>query len=80
MRPAWLPRDIIAPASAAEKDAVRVAQRAMRVEPTGEMDTATKTSLRGIQYVFGLPVTGHLDEATAIKIDGLRPYSLQGDE
>jgi hypothetical protein len=51
----------------------------MRVEPTGEMDAATKTSLRGIQYVFGLPVTGHLDEATAIKIDGLRPYSLQED-
>lgn len=80
MKPEWFERDIIVPANDAEKAAVRVAQRALRVSPTGEMDTATKTALRGAQYLFGLPVTGTLDEATAVVIDGLRPYSLQEDE
>lgn len=80
MKPTWFERDIVAPASEAEKTALRVAQRALRVSPTGDMDRATKTALRGAQYLFGLPVTGYLDEATAVVIDGLRPYSLQGDE
>jgi len=80
VKPEWFERDIIAPANEGERTAVRVAQRALRCDPTGEMDTATRSALRGAQYLFGLPVTGVLDEATAIKVDGLRPYTLQGDE
>lgn len=75
----WFERDIIAPASEAEREALRVAQRALRVSPTGEMDTATKSALRGAQYLFGLPVTGHLDRATATVIDGLRPWQQEGE-
>jgi len=56
---------------------VRVAQRALRLSPTGEMDEATKASLRGAQRLFKIPVTGTLDEATAVVIDSLRPWSLQ---
>jgi hypothetical protein len=74
----WPPdRVIIAPANEGEREAVRTAQRALRVEVTGEMDTATKQGLRGVQYVFGLPVTGVLDRATADKLDQLRPPSLR---
>lgn len=77
MKPDWFERDIIAPASEAEREAVRVAQRALRLRPTGEMDAATKSGLRGLQYLFGLPITGALDEATAVKIDGLRPWQVE---
>lgn len=79
-KPEWFERDVITPVSEAEKAAVRVAQRATRCAPTGEMDTATKTALRGVQYLFGLPVTGILDLATAQKIETLRPWQLQEDE
>lgn len=77
MKPSWFERDIIVPASEAEKAAVRVVQRALRLTPTGDMDESTKASIRGAQRLFGIPVTGYLDEQTAVVIDGLRPYSLQ---
>lgn len=80
MRPEWLSRDIIAPVNEDERRAVQVAQRALRLSPTGEMDEATRASLRGVQRLYGLPVSGTLDEATAVVIDGLRPYQLQEDE
>lgn len=80
MKPEWFPREIIAPASDAEKDAVRVAQRALRLDPTGEMNEATRAALRGAQYLYGLAVTGFLDEPTAVVIDRMRPYALQEDE
>lgn len=77
----WPPdRVIIAPASEAERDAVRTAQRALSVDVTGEMDTATKSALRGVQQLFRLPVTGVLDKPTAEALDRLRPPSLRGDE
>lgn len=79
MKPEWFERDIIAPANEGERDAVRVAQRALRAPETGEMDTATKTALRGVQMLFGLPVSGVLDEATAVRIDSLRPWTLKED-
>lgn len=79
MRPEWLPRDIIAPVSEAEQDAVRVAQRALRIDATGTMNEATRASLRGVQALFNLPVTGTLDEATANRIDSLRPWQLKED-
>lgn len=58
---------------------MRIAQRALRAPVTGEMDTATKTAIRGAQYLFGVSVTGILDEATAIVVDKLRPWTLQED-
>lgn len=72
----WLPRDIISPASEAEHEAVRVAQRALRLDPTGEMDEATRASLRGLQRFFGLQVHGYLDGPTAAHLDRLRPWAL----
>lgn len=77
MNPDWFPRDIYAPVSDAEREAVRVAQRALRLVPTGEMDESTRSSLRGTQRLYGIPVTGILDAATAVVIDGLRPYQLR---
>lgn len=77
--PEWFPRDVITPTSETERGAVRVAQRALRLVPTGEMDEPTRASLRGTQRLYGLPVTGILDAETAIIIDGLRPYELQED-
>lgn len=75
--PAWFPREIYAPANEAEREAVRVAQRALRLVPTGEMDEPTRASLRGTQRLYGIPVTGILDVATAVVIDGLRPYQVE---
>lgn len=78
--PVWFPRDIITPVSEAERDAVRVAQRALRLTPTGEMDEATRASLRGTQRLYGVGVSGILDAATAVIIDGLRPYQVEAEE
>lgn len=76
----WPPdRAIIAPANEAERDAMRTAQRALRLDVTGEMDEATRASLRGTQQLFKLPVTGVLDRATAEALDRLRPPSLRED-
>jgi hypothetical protein len=76
----WPPdRVIIAPASEAERDAVRTAQRALGLNLTGNMDEATKASLRGVQNLFKLPVTGVLDRATAEALDRLKHPSLRGD-
>lgn len=80
MNPEWFPRDIFAPVSDKEREAVRVAQRALRLVPTGEMDEATRASLRGTQRLYGLPVTGILDAATAAVIDGLRPYQVESED
>ncbi|KUJ70790.1 hypothetical protein ACZ90_00270 [Streptomyces albus subsp. albus] len=75
---AWMRRRvIIAPANEAERDAVRTAQRALRVSETGEMDEITKAALRGVQTLLRLPVTGVLDEPTAEALDRLRPPSLR---
>lgn len=68
----WLPRDIIAPVSTAEHEAVRIAQRALGLTPTGELDEPTQASLRGVQRLHGAPVTGVLDRHTAALIERLR--------
>ncbi|OEJ24300.1 hypothetical protein AS594_07155 [Streptomyces agglomeratus] len=74
----WMPRTvIIAPANTAEREAVKTAQRALRLPETGDMDNATKAALRGVQNLFKLPVTGVLDRATAEALDRLRPPSLR---
>lgn len=74
----WPPdRVIIRPANEREREAVRTAQRALRLTPTGDMDESTVASLRGVQKLFKLPVTGVLDRATAEALDRLRPPSLR---
>ena len=74
----WPPdRVIIRPANEGEREAVRTAQRALRLTPTGDMDEATVASLRGVQKLYRLPVTGVLDRATAEALDQLRPPSLR---
>lgn len=80
MKPEWLPRDIIAPANEAERDAVRVAQRVFGLAPTGELDEPTRASLRGLQRFYHLEVNGCLDGPVAGKIDQLRPWRLGDDE
>jgi len=69
----WPPeRDIVAPVSDVEHDAVRVAQRALGLVPTGDLDEPTRASLRGVQRLFGAQVTGVLDLPTAALIERLR--------
>lgn len=69
----WPPeRDIVAPVSPSEHEAVRVAQRALKLAPTGELDEPTRASLRGVQRLFGAQVTGVLDLPTAALIERLR--------
>lgn len=69
----WPPRrDIIAPVSEVEHEAVRIAQRALGLIPTGELDEPTRASLRGVQRLYGAEVTGVLDKATAALLERLR--------
>ncbi|ONK10368.1 peptidoglycan-binding domain-containing protein [Streptomyces sp. MP131-18] len=72
--PDWMPREqILAPLTEAEYEAVRTAQRALDMEPTGIPDDAFSTRLAGIQRLFRLPVSGVLDRDTAALLDRLRP-------
>lgn len=69
----WPPlRDIIAPVSQAEHEAVKTAQRALGLTETGELDEPTRASLRGVQRLYGAEVTGVLDKATAALLERLR--------
>lgn len=69
----WPPeRDIISPTSDSEHASVRIAQRALGLEPTGLLDEPTRASLRGVQHLFKHPVTGVLDRDTAALIERLR--------
>lgn len=78
MTPDWMPREtIIAPATHAEREAVRTAQRALSIPETGKLDEPTKASLRGIQRILRLPVTGVLDTPTAEALERLRPPELR---
>lgn len=80
--PEWFVRDVYegTPWSEAEKESVRIVQRALRLTPTGTLDFPTAASLRGTQRLYGLPVTGILDASTAIVIDGLRPWVVEEEE
>ncbi|MDT0442328.1 peptidoglycan-binding domain-containing protein [Streptomyces johnsoniae] len=70
----WMPRDqILVPVTEAEHEAVRIAQRALDMEPTGIPDETLTTRLAGIQRLFRLPVSGVLDRDTAALLDRLRP-------
>jgi len=74
----WPPdRVIIAPANADEREAVKTAQRALRLAETGAMDEATRAALRGVQQLFKIPVSGVLDRETCEALDRLRPPSLR---
>lgn len=69
----WPPaRDILAPVSEQEHEAVKTAQRALGLAETGELDEPTRASLRGVQRLFRAPVTGVLCRDTAALIERLR--------
>lgn len=70
--PNWWVGPTLAPANDAQRASVRHAQRVLRIDETGEMDTTTKASLRALQALFGIRVTGILDLATAEKIEQIR--------
>lgn len=77
-RPDWLPRDIVNPVNSGEREAVRFAQRVLRMPSSGEMDDRTVTALRGIQVRFKIAPTGILDAQTGRLLDRLRPRSEEG--
>lgn len=71
--PEWFENDIsYTPFTEFDREAVRHAQRVLRVDETGDLDNATKVVLRGFQGLFGLRMTGILDLPTAIKIEQVR--------
>lgn len=72
--PEWFDRDIIFPSSDFEHEAVRHAQRVMRVYESGLMDETTRARLQGIQGLFRLKITGMLDLPTAIKLEEIREH------
>lgn len=71
-RPEWYPSSPVSSVLHHGAETVRAAQLILQVPQTGSMDTATVTSLRGIQRLFNLPVTGSLNLETAKAIDSLR--------
>lgn len=70
--PEWFENTIIHAMSEFEKDAVRHAQRVLRVDETGVLDDPTRAVLRGFQGLFRLTPNGILDLPTAIKIEEVR--------
>lgn len=70
--PEWFENDIIHAMSEFEHEAVRHAQRVLRVDETGELDGTTRAALRGFQGLFKLTPHGILDLPTAIKIEEVR--------
>lgn len=63
-----LSKPIVVAVSDREKSKVRNVQLLLRLEQSGEMDTATKMHIRGAQSLFKIPVTGILDTLTYDKI------------
>lgn len=70
--PDWFDRDIIYPVGEFECEAVKHAQRVLRLEETGIMDQSTRSHIQGLQALFMLRVTGILDLPTAQKIEEIR--------
>lgn len=72
LAPSWFAGDIIFPANEPQQEALRVAQRILRLDETGTMDDHTRAALRGFQGLFKLRVSGMLDLQTAIKLEQVR--------
>lgn len=70
--PEWCPREIIFPGNEADKQAVRLVQRVLRCQDTGEMNPETEASIRGFQRLHKIPATGMLNKETAWAIDRYR--------
>lgn len=70
--PDWFDRDIIFPSSEFDHEAVKHAQRVLRLEESGIMDEKTRSHIQGIQGLFQLKVTGILDLQTAIALEKIR--------
>lgn len=71
-KPDWFDRDIYFPANDFEHEAVRIVQRNLRLEESGEIDYHTRSAIRGVQQLFNLKVTGIIDADTAEKIEQIR--------
>lgn len=69
----WYRRRIMAVTTEEERGAVSYFQRVMNIPITGDLDTQTKATLRGVQHLFGLNMTGILDDETAAQIDRIYP-------
>jgi hypothetical protein len=73
MVPDWHPGGVIIFAiNKDQREAVRHAQRVLRIDETGSLDDFTRARLRGFQGLFGLAMTGCLDPKTAEKIEEIR--------
>lgn len=70
--PEWFRSHVYVVVNESDREAVRHAQRVLRVEETGDLDEPTRARLRGFQGLFQLPMTGTLTEATAIKLEEIR--------
>lgn len=70
--PDWFPGDFIYPANEPQREAVRHAQRVLRLAETGDLDDLTRASLRGFQGLFNLRVSGIMDLQTATKLEEVR--------
>lgn len=68
----WLERPIVVVVNESDRVAVRHAQRVLRLDETGELDSETRAHLRGFQGLFGLRQTGYLDPLTAEKLEQVR--------
>jgi hypothetical protein len=70
--PSWFAGDIIYPANEPQREALRHAQRVLRLDETGDMNDMTRAALRGFQGLFALRISGMLDLPTAIKLEQIR--------
>lgn len=70
--PEWFENDIMHVLNEPDREAVRHAQRVLRLDETGDLDDQTRAALRGFQGLFKLTPNGILDLKTAIKIEEVR--------
>jgi len=70
--PTWFKNRVMFVINESDREAVRQAQRVLRLDETGELDPETRAHLAGFQSLFQLPQTGIIDEQTAIKLEQVR--------
>jgi len=68
----WFTAPVVTVVNETDRVAVRHAQRVLRLEETGDLDSETRAHLRGFQGLFGLRQTGFLDQETALKLETVR--------
>lgn len=76
--PSWYKAQPHSPYSVYDSNTVRDIQRTLLVPESGEMDAATVTHIKGLQYTLGIPATGTITLETAQAIQRLRDrYAVQ---